>query len=243
MLNDFHFKKDFDLQIYMHQNGEEFWLSLHDFPTEVVMFRLKIKNEIEMRVFGLIIREKETTLLSNENNLCESYDEDKSQNFVSCCKAKLDEYLKSTINCTIPGISHLIESKVMQDCISRENAAHVFGLFANFVKNNIYSNTFLGCSFPCKQIGYHYKLSNYHINTWINTSENVQNVEEVVYLVVTFNSFLVEERVETLVYDFGNFLAAAGGNLGLTLGFSCLSIFWGSLQYFKTKMTCLKKQF
>jgi hypothetical protein len=33
----------------------------------------------------------------------------------------------------------------------------------------------------------------------------------------------VEERVETLVYDAGNFLAAVGGNLGLLLGFSCLS--------------------
>jgi hypothetical protein len=39
-----------------------------------------------------------------------------------------------------------------------------------------------------------------------------------------FSSLIVEERVETLVYDVGSFLAAAGGNLGLFLGFSCLSV-------------------
>jgi hypothetical protein len=35
---------------------------------------------------------------------------------------------------------------------------------------------------------------------------------------------LVQKQVEVLVYDFGGFIAAAGGNLGLCLGFSCLSI-------------------
>ncbi len=35
---------------------------------------------------------------------------------------------------------------------------------------------------------------------------------------------MVEERVEALVYDEVNFIAAAGGNLGLFLGFSCFSV-------------------
>jgi len=34
----------------------------------------------------------------------------------------------------------------------------------------------------------------------------------------------IEEKTETFVYDVGNFLTAAGGNLGLFMGFSCLSI-------------------
>jgi hypothetical protein len=34
----------------------------------------------------------------------------------------------------------------------------------------------------------------------------------------------IEEKTEALVYDFGTFLAAIGGNLGLFLGFSCLSL-------------------
>ena len=34
----------------------------------------------------------------------------------------------------------------------------------------------------------------------------------------------VEERVVTLVYDIENLLPSFGGNLGLFLGFSCLSL-------------------
>jgi hypothetical protein len=49
------------------------------------------------------------------------------------------------------------------------------------------------------------------------------------------SSLIVEERVETLVYDVGSFLAAAGGNLGLFLGFSCLSVF---LYIIKLVMRC-----
>jgi hypothetical protein len=41
----------------------------------------------------------------------------------------------------------------------------------------------------------------------------------------------VEERIETLVYDVGSFLAAAGGNLGLLLGFSCLSTIFGFINW------------
>ncbi len=243
ILTYLYFKKEFDLQIYLHRNGEEIWLSLFEFPTEVVIFRLKIKNETEMNIFCVKISEKETTLLKNSNNLCRIYDDYQNENFVSCFKTKLDEYLKSTFNCTIPGIGHLIKSKAMENCKSRESAAHVFHLFASFVLNNSYNNTYLGCTLPCKQTSYNYKLYNYHINNWINTSEHFNNSEEYVHFSISFNSLLVEERVENLVYDFGNFLAAAGGNLSLTLGFSCLSIFLGSMQYFKTKITCLKKQF
>jgi hypothetical protein len=44
---------------------------------------------------------------------------------------------------------------------------------------------------------------------------------------------LVEEQIERLAYDFGNFLAAAGGNLGLFLGFSCLPMLLGFISIFK----------
>jgi hypothetical protein len=40
---------------------------------------------------------------------------------------------------------------------------------------------------------------------------------------LAFSSLDVESRVETLVYDTGSMLAAAGGYLGLFLGFSCLT--------------------
>jgi hypothetical protein len=44
-------------------------------------------------------------------------------------------------------------------------------------------------------------------------------------------SLSVEEHFETLVFDGGSLLAAAGGNLGLFLGFSCLSLIFSALYY------------
>jgi len=41
-----------------------------------------------------------------------------------------------------------------------------------------------------------------------------------------YKTLQIEEKVETLIFDFGGLLASAGGNLGLCLGFSSLSIFY-----------------
>jgi hypothetical protein len=45
-----------------------------------------------------------------------------------------------------------------------------------------------------------------------------------------------EERMETLTYDLGNFLVAAGGNLGLFLGFSCFSLMLTFIEYLNHKI-------
>ena len=46
----------------------------------------------------------------------------------------------------------------------------------------------------------------------------------------------IEERVETLVYDFAGLLTSAGGNLGLMLGFSCLSVLFALINWIKYKL-------
>ena len=45
----------------------------------------------------------------------------------------------------------------------------------------------------------------------------------------------VEKEVETLVYDAGNFFAAIGGNLGLFLGFSCLTMILKCVDFVKKR--------
>ncbi len=55
-------------------------------------------------------------------------------------------------------------------------------------------------------------------------------------VVIKFSSLLIDEEVETYVYDFGNFLVALGGNLGLMLGFSCLSVLFSALEFIFEKV-------
>ena len=48
--------------------------------------------------------------------------------------------------------------------------------------------------------------------------------EKIYLLSFAYEYLEVEEKVESYVYDLGAFLAIVGGNLGLALGFSCLSM-------------------
>lgn len=49
---------------------------------------------------------------------------------------------------------------------------------------------------------------------------------------ICFSTFVIEDSIETLVYDFGGFLSALGGNMGLVLGFSCMSLLFSVLNLF-----------
>ena len=55
-----------------------------------------------------------------------------------------------------------------------------------------------------------------------------------------YNSILVEERTETLIYGLVDVMAAAGGHLGLCLGFSCLTLFWSLLEWIELRLGKLK---
>lgn len=69
-------------------------------------------------------------------------------------------------------------------------------------------------------------------NYWtsLDDSFNVSMFENTSLTAIKFQSLLIEEEVETYVYDFGNFVVALGGNLGLMLGFSCLSVLFSLIQ-------------
>ena len=82
------------------------------------------------------------------------------------------------------------------------------------------------CPLPCTRKSYNFQLEYLHRNQYVespNASSSVR-LNLTFYLYISLESLTVEERVEALVYDEVNFVAAAGGNLGLFLGFSCFSV-------------------
>ncbi len=66
------------------------------------------------------------------------------------------------------------------------------------------------------------------------------HTDNVIHLIVMHSSLSVEEHFETLVFDGGSLLAAAGGNLGLFLGFSCLSLIFSALYYLSSVIKKVK---
>jgi Amiloride-sensitive sodium channel len=64
---------------------------------------------------------------------------------------------------------------------------------------------------------------------------------EIFYLLYYYLTLATEQRIQSLDYDFGNFLVAAGGNLGLFLGMSCLSVLWSLADFLQAIARNFKK--
>jgi hypothetical protein len=60
---------------------------------------------------------------------------------------------------------------------------------------------------------------------------------------MSYDTFNIEEHIESLVYDASSFLVSVGGNLGLFLGVSCLSVLLALINFFSNRGCWLKKIF
>ena len=91
------------------------------------------------------------------------------------------------------------------------------------------------CPIPCKQTSYDANIRYFHKSAVIDTDNSLgENFSDSkVMFALGYETLLIEEHAESLVYDVTNFLAAAGGNLGLFLGFSCMSVFYGTIKIIK----------
>ena len=120
-------------------------------------------------------------------------------------------------------------------CQDQDSAIKTFNALSGILYGKIKSKIMSSCPIPCEQTSYSFTTKFYHLNSWIfpdnrSTSDIVMNG---VKMIISYENLLTEERIETLVYDIGSFLASAGGNLGLFLSFSCLSILLGAIDMFK----------
>ena len=99
-----------------------------------------------------------------------------------------------------------------------------------------------GCPLPCERNHYTYNLNNIHENSVTSEHPDMDEGIDIYYLYFYYSTFQVEKHVETLIYDVGEFLAVGGGNLGLCLGFSCLSILLAFTHWTITGYKWLKNQ-
>jgi len=86
---------------------------------------------------------------------------------------------------------------------------------------------------PCRQITHKFATSEFHRNSWVQVRYpySEEYLDNYYTFYVSYSSLDVEKQVESLIYDAGNSFAAVGGNLGLFLGFSCLSIIFATIDF------------
>ena len=94
-----------------------------------------------------------------------------------------------------------------------------------------------------EQISYNVKRKDSHKNGWIEPRKSAHGpvfMDNYYALLLYYETFDVEEQVESLVYDAGSLLVSVGGNLGLFLGLSCLSVIFAIINLLKNNWLQLK---
>jgi len=124
-------------------------------------------------------------------------------------------------------------------CDDKYSALNTSIQFLNIVKEFIGNPPQFGCLPPCRITNFKIELKYYHRNSW-SMFEDLMPVGRDFNLYYFYSTLQIEEKVETLIFDFGGLLAAAGGNLGLCLGFSCLSVFYSMIRLFSLMKKKLK---
>ena len=129
------------------------------------------------------------------------------------------------------GLTEFLKTSLMPECQDAPSGRNTFEEFfvKTYFKNQ--ADWFQRCPLSCSQTVFDVSLQRYHEN---NLPEPpVKPSESGVIFSLKYENFNVEEHVETLIYDATNFLAQAGGNLGLLLGLSCLSLMFGFINFFE----------
>ena len=143
----------------------------------------------------------------------------------------------------LTGFEQITNEITTAECKDRESAQGNVNIFTDM----LYSKKFLWlreCPLPCEQTVYDAKIVRFHANSLVGRDEKMSNEirKSAVLLGIGFETFAVHDHIENLVYDAGNFLSQIGGNLGLFLGVSCLSILTGIIKFSRRFVRCGKSK-
>lgn len=132
------------------------------------------------------------------------------------------------------------EEDFLKPCSDKNSATTSHDNFLKLVYADAKQVWNLKCPIPCRQTTYSASIRYFHKHSLVDPSNNIVNdiSESNIVIALGYETLSIEEQVESLVYDVGSFLAAAGGNLGLFLGFSCFSVL---ISIFRNLQSCYEK--
>ena len=155
-----------------------------------------------------------------ENSPCKDYyaglDESlkwKCLKFVECCRINFQAQLLANISCSIVGLKPFLNlTSKFPECQSKEDAVQMYRVYRSLLKQYKGNLELLGCPFPCFTRTYNVKWIDFHKNSLIEDTKLYEEefLAQYYYLTFSYNSFTIEEKVETLVYDIGSFLTSIG---------------------------------
>jgi hypothetical protein len=179
--------------------------------------------------------------LNKDNHHCVKYSlgiNDQFSGFNDCLINDLRKKFKAAFNCTLPFINTILNlSPSLPVCsdttISQNVMFAAFREVYKYAKDRNSKDSL--CPFPCCYVSYYSDVNYYHRNILSNLNAYYK-FKSPFMLAVYPQSNMIEEQTEALIYDFFSLLSSGGGNLGLFLGFSCLSIIFGTINWLEKKI-------
>ena len=176
-----------------------------------------------MKAAFLSLSERKTTMKPNLNRRCSPND---PIDFVQCSKSIFIDEVVSKINCSIYNFIEFLDPSTVNlpQCGTRELAEETLITLANYYDTFLFNDNDSKCLVPCTQTSYTFSLDYHSKHSYLGPKRSHSLQDKFFHLVVFFKVLEIDERTETLVFDTVALLSAGGGNLGLLIGFSCLSV-------------------
>jgi hypothetical protein len=152
--------------------------------------------------------------------------------FLNCAKKLFVKESIPNLNCTIYNFKEFIDPAMVHVplCNNTELAAEMHQSLMEYYNSNfLWESKDSKCPVPCMQTNYNYEINYYSKRSFSDLIKPGVEASKYFDLLVYFTKMEIEERTETVVYDMVSFLSAAGGNLGLFVGFSCLSVIFAAI--------------
>ena len=230
-------------KVYIHKRGEEFWINSKTNFMPPTSFIIDTTSDLAIFEADFMISESQTRVGNFPGARCKAYSENVTiesdyDGFTECSKEVFLSFAKSNINCSISGFFEFTNNIAGKSgCTDRTTAAHSYIALYEFMSKFTLKTEAFNCPLPCNTTTYNVQLNNIHINTFIDPFGQMKVDNNSTFILAFAYNFLeVQELVEILVYVFGDFLAVVGGNLGLALGFSCLSVLLVSVDFIQTSL-------
>ena len=145
------------------------------------------------------------------------------------------------LSCLIPAFLEFSGNNPnLRECKNLTEARVTVSMLSKVILDFIESPQKFGCPLPCERNSFRFNLERIHENAATSEAPILDEGNKFWYISLYYSTLVIEQQVETLIYDVGGFLAAAGGNLGLCLGFSCLSVLftfsqWSTIAFHRMK--------
>jgi hypothetical protein len=142
---------------------------------------------------------------------------------------------ENDLGCTFGLIQSLNLTSKMPQCANRTQSTNAVANATNYLIKGMQDPDAFGCPLPCLFSYYTFQIVYQHINAFeLFTGKSPPQNEYILYFY--FNTLETEVKTESLIIDLSSLIANIGGNLGLFLGFSCLSIFILTIELIQKKI-------